>query len=1332
MERFEQLEKELRRTLQADRFRLRRQLRSVQQAQQAGKPFDRSLDRLEADVKRSVDLREKRRLGVPKVTYDEDLPISSKRAEISAAIRDNQVVVLCGETGSGKSTQLPKICLELGRGIDGLIGHTQPRRIAARSVASRIAEELKVSLGQQVGFKIRFTDVSSPQTYIKLMTDGILLAESQNDRFFDQYDTLILDEAHERSLNIDFLLGLLHRVLPRRRDLKLIITSATIDADRFSEHFRTPRGPAPIVMVSGRTYPVDVLYRPIELEEGEDEPDWQQGVLNAVDELADLDSGSGSSDMLIFMPTERDIHETAKSLRGRKLPGDNPGKTTEIVPLYARLSAAEQSRIFQPHPHRRIVIATNVAESSLTVPGIRYVIDPGTARISRYAPRSKVQRLPIEPISQASADQRKGRCGRIGPGTCIRLYSEQDYQSRDRFTAPEIQRTNLASVILQTLALKLGDIADFPFLDPPKQEAIKDGYATLFELGAIDDKRELTPLGRRLSTLPVDPRIGRIVLAGHDENCLRETLIIAAALELQDPRDRPVDKQQAADEKHAQFAHEDSDFLSYLKIWDFYDKLDKELSHSKLRHACHQNFLSFNRMREWIDIHLQLLKLVEQAGMRQAPRKDDYNAIHRALLTGLLSNIALRGETSEYTVAGGGKAFLWPGSGTIAKKPKWIVAGEVVETSRRYLRAVARIDPNWIERLSEHLVTRTYSEPHWSEGACATMAFERVSLFGLTIVPRRGVAYGAIDPVVSREFMVRDGLAAGNFKTKGEFLLYNQLLKEELESLQKKSRRGDFVVDDERAYAFYNERVPADVYDGPRFEKWRREAEKTQPQLLQMTRDDLLTESDVSIAPGDFPDRIGMRQMQLSLEYRFDPGNPADGITITVPKEAVNQLDPHRMGWLVPGLLEEKIVALIKSLPKQQRVAFIPVADTAKRVFKALKFGEGSFEGQIAKVLTDLGPEPISADAFRQTALPDHLRMNVRVVEGEKTLAASRDLAALRQELGGEAAASFTAVADSRWNRDGITKWDFGDLPEWVDLDRSGVKLRGFPTLVDLGDSVGLRLLDSAEQSAWKMKAGLRRLFFLTARKDVKTQVDWLPGLEKSALYATGLFTESAADKKIKRTSAATTPVKALPELPPGSFRQQVTELMIARAFQVFTTTPRSAAQFEKHLTAGRARLGVAVQDLTNTIEPLFKGAHEARRAINSINNPIWQYAAEDTREQFRHLTAPGFLTNTPWEWLIHLPRYFLAIQSRLSRLANAGLARDQKLHAQVAPLWQRYVALAAETQAADRHEPRLVQYRWMLEEFRVSLFAQELQTAIPVSEKRLEKLWEELRTGVQ
>jgi ATP-dependent helicase HrpA len=1325
---FRSLEQQVEQAMQTDRHRLRRMLRSIRQAEQTGKPFDRNLARLNDQLQCSLDLRQAREANRPAIRFEDDLPILAAKDQIARAIDEHQVVVVCGETGSGKSTQLPKICLELGRGITGTIGHTQPRRIAARSVAARIAQELNVAPGSGVGFKIRFTDVTSPQTYIKLMTDGILLAESQHDRFLDQYDTIIIDEAHERSLNIDFLLGYVKRLLPRRRDLKLIITSATIDAARFSEHFASAAGPAPVIEVSGRTYPVELRYRPITGENDAkeaDDADEQRGLVNAVDELARIDNG----DMLIFMPTEWDIRETAKILRGRPLPGDQPGRTTEILPLYGRLSTAEQNRVFQPHSHRRIVIATNVAESSLTVPGIRYVIDPGTARISRYSARSKVQRLPIEAVSQASADQRKGRCGRVGPGICIRLYSQQDFETRDRYTTPEIQRTNLASVILQTKALGLGEIEEFPFLDPPKPAAVADGYKTLFELGALDERQQLTPLGKKLSRMPVDPRIGRMILAAHDENCLHEVLIIASALEVQDPRERPIDKQQAADECHAQFADPESDFLSYLKLWDFYHHLKGTLSQNQLRKACRQNFLSYNRLREWADVYRQLLQNVEQAGLKQRARRaggvnppinatksknatdaditpDQYAAIHRALLTGLLSNIAYRPDGFEYTGAGGGKFHLWPGSATFSKKPKWIVAAELVETSRRYLRTVARINPNWIEPLAQHLVNRSYSEPHWDAAGASAVAYEKVSLFGLTIVPRRTVRYGPIDPAKSRELLIQHGLVEGDIELKGkvEFLDHNRRLLEELEALQAKSRQHDFLLGEEARYDFYDRRLPADAYDGPRLQKWRKTAERDNPRVLFMEKSDLLQEKAGDIDAGDFPDILPINQMRLPLEYHLEPGTDQDGITLTVPKEGLNQVDPHRLGWLVPGLLEQKIVAMIKSLPKAIRRAFVPAPETAKLVLQQIRFGEGDFNQAVARALSKIAGEPIPVEEFQLDRLPSHLRMNVRVIDGGgQALASGRDIEAIRRQMGAEASASFSALDTGAWNRDGITAWDFGDLPPHVNIERGGLTLKGYPALIDKGNSVSLRLLDSAQQALRETRAGQRRLFLISEKRHLKSQVDWLPKLDRLTLQAAAI---NGFDLK-----------------------RQTAELIADRALFAGGVISRTEAEFAANSKLGKQRISIAVQDVTALVVPIVEGQFEVRQALNKAKAPLLQFAVADLREQLKNLLGPTFLTSTPWDCLRQFPRYFRAMLFRLDKLA-ASPARDRQHQEDVHRRWHAYVQRAADHGQQGIHDAQLEYYRWLLEEYRVSLFAQKLGTAVPISPKRLDEQWAKARPG--
>lgn len=1381
------IEQSLRKTMLLDRHRLTQQWRSIRAIEQqrsvvaarsdgnSDNLLDQRKAKFLADLAKSCQRAENRRNSVPKLTYDDNLPIVARKDEIAAAIRDHRVIVVCGETGSGKSTQLPKICLELGRGIEGVIGHTQPRRIAARSVATRIAEEMGVSVGNEVGFKVRFTDATSQRTYVKLMTDGILLAETQNQPFLNEYDTIIVDEAHERSLNIDFLLGNLHRLVSKRRELKVIITSATIDAERFAEHFRSVAGTVPVLEVSGRTFPVETIYRPPEVDEDGNEPDWLKAVTSAVDDVC----SRGPGDVLLFMPTEREIHEASKALRGRTFGGTKP----EILPLYARLSAAEQQRVFQISSGRRIVIATNVAESSLTVPGIRYVVDTGTARISRYSPKSKLQRLPIEPVSQASADQRAGRCGRVGPGVCIRLYSEEDYKNRERYTPPEILRSNLANVILQTKTLKLGEIEEFPFLEPPKPDAIKDGYKTLFELGAVNERHELTEMGRKLARLPVDPRIARIIWAAVEEHCLGEILIIASALEVQDPRERPLEKQQQADESHKRFADEDSDFLADLKLWDFYHKLKDDLSKGALRKACHQSFLSWIRMREWIDVHAELVQIVRDSigsndtngrnrtatGARPrhtlkgssstttatAPavqkavvdttmtRRNDFAAIHRSLLTGYLSSIAFRTESGEYLAAGGMKAYLWPGSGILEKKPKWIVASELVETTRRFLRTNARIDPAWIEPLAGHLLERSYSEPHWDPETLGVMVYEKVSLFGLVLIPRRRMRFNHIDPAKTRELFIQHALVYGEWpeddaeearrtnrinktdRANGggkshhahpsrqpstsniaapDFLSHNRELVRSLEEIQTRVRRGSLLKEEQAQFDFYDSRLPADILDGQRLIQWWRAAATEDRRRLLMSESDLV-EADAILATKDaYPDTLQMKGLSLPLTYRLDPSSPDDGVTITVPQEGLNQLDGDRLGWLVPGLLEDKIVALIRTLPKELRRDLVPIPEVAAKVTQILNFGEGSLAKAVAEGIDFVAKREIPPSAFDESKLDDHLRMQIRVIDANgSTLAAGRDLGALRKEFGAVASISFASTDDPRWTRDGLTSWDCGTLPPVVDVMRRGIALKGYPTLIDQGNSVSLRLLDAEARSHFEMRFGLRRLIVLTAARELKHQIDHLPQLQNWALLS-----------------------KTFPQ--PFPFREQILELLADRAFLPTEQFPRSEQEFKDCLRAGRLRLPAAVVEIANLLTPLFQSYGEVRKTWEKTAHPQWQSTRQDVHSQLSHLFAPGFLVRTPWMWLIHFPRYTRGIAMRLQKLTSGGANRDLQLLPQIVPRWQRGIALQKQHSDRQIYDPELETYRWMSEELRIGLFVQELGTAVPVSEKKLDKQWEKVR----
>ncbi len=1301
--------------MQSDRYRLRRSLDSIQQAVRERKPFDRQLDQLKQSLDQSLATRQRREATRPACNFDLDLPILARREEIGDAIRDHQVVVICGETGSGKSTQLPKICLDIGRGITGFIGHTQPRRVAARTIAARLAEELNSSLGEHVGFQIRFTDTTKPQSYIKLMTDGILLAETQGDRFLDRYDTIIIDEAHERSLNIDFLIGYLKNILPKRRDLRVIITSATIDAQSFAAHFSTPDHAVPIIEVSGRTYPVEVRYQPPETVGEDEEP---ESIADQIAQAAAELCKEGPGDILTFLPTERDILEVAKRLRSRSFAGH---EKVQLLPLYGRLSIAEQNKVFKPTGQRRMVLATNVAESSLTVPGIRYVIDTGTARISRYSPRSKVQRLPIEPISRASADQRKGRCGRVGPGICIRLFSEDDFSKRDQYTTPEIRRTNLAAVILRMLSLRLGSVDEFPFLDPPRTDAINDGYKTLFELGAVDDRRRLTEIGKGLGRLPIDPRLGRMILAADQEGCLHEMLIIASALEVQDVRDRPIEKQKHADEAHSKFVHEESDFLTYLNLWDFYHNLRDKLSRSQIRKACQQNFLSDTRMREWQDVHRQLVRLASDSGLKAGRGRESFSAanrrqtetplaekdsrpcladsIHRSLLCGLLSNVAMRRDGPEYEGAGGTTFYVWPGSASFERKPKWIVAGELVETSRRYLRNVAPIQPNWIEPLAAHVLKRSYTDPFWSSKSGTVLAYEKLTLFGLIIVAGRRTPYGPHDPETSRRLFIEHALVGGDFTSEPKFLKHNRKLLADLQSLGAKSRAPDYLVGDGAQYAFYDAHLPQECFDAASLNRWLKAATAEETDRLKMTLTDLMGESNGHDASA-FPDQFNAGSLKLEIDYRFQPGDEDDGLTITVPKEGLQQLDQRRLEWLVPGRVEEKLTALIRSLPKSQRRSFIPAPDVARRAAEMMPFAEGDFLAVAAQTLSKIAGEPLSLNAFQLDKLPQHLRMNVRVVDaGGELLAEGRDLHQLATAIGVETSPDASLVSDSAWERDGIKVWDFGELPDSITIRRGDFVLEAYPSLVDAGDSVSIRLATTRNGADAQTRAGLRRLYCLAEYRELKSQVHWLPNIDKLQLYA--------ATMKHSR-----------------DLREQLIDLAADLTFMRSQSTPRNAESFEAARKAGRKELLVAAQDLAKVVGPLLERYHESQVKLGEANSPNIRESVTDIRQQLARLVADGFWTATPWSWLTQYPRYLHAILVRLEKLCTGGGARDRQLMLELAAHQRRFDEAIEAGSLANESLAALDEYRWMLEEFRISLFAQQVGTSIKISPQRLEKQW--------
>ncbi len=1272
------------------RAQLIHRLRNLQRRLHDGKPVERGLVELSAALNAAVADLQRRRAALPVPSFDDSLPINAHRTAIATALRDHQVVVLCGETGSGKTTQLPKICLALGFGAAGLIGHTQPRRIAARSVATRIAAELGIPIGGAVGYQVRFSDRTGPDTAIKLMTDGILLAETQSDRALTQYEVIILDEAHERSLNIDFLLGYLKRLLPKRPDLKLIITSATIDPERFSRHFDH----APIIEVSGRMYPVAIRYRPLlAANEDERDRDLQQAILDAVDEVWQ----GGPGDILIFLSGEREIRETAESLRKHHPPN------TEIVPLYARLSATEQNRVFQPHGRPRIVLATNVAETSLTVPGIRYVIDPGTARISRYSPRSRIQRLPVENISQASANQRAGRCGRISAGVCIRLYTEEDFKSRSLFIDPEILRTHLAAVILQMCALNLGRPEDFPFVEPPDSRQISDGFRLLFELQAVDEQWRITDLGRKLAKLPVDPRLGRMVLAAQAENCLQEVLIIVAALAIQDPRERPLEKQQAADEKHRRFRDENSDFIALLNLWNYYHDQARQLSKNQLRNLCQAEFISFVRMREWHDLHQELLGRVTEIGMRVNTEPAPYQNLHRALLTGLLGHLGFKQEENIYLGARDRNFYLFPGSGLFKKRPRWVVAAELVETTRLYARTVAKIEPEWVEGLAKHLLKRSYSEPHWEKRAAQVAATERVTLYGLPIIAKRRVNYGPLDPALARQIFIRQALAQGEFDCKAPFFQHNRELLEELAELETRARR-DLTADEEELYQFYEARIPEGIYSGPTFESWRKSAERNNPRLLFLDRAELLAEAGPVAAGEQFPDHLDFDGLKLPLSYRFTPGVEEDGVTLTVPLAAVNQVDQKQLDWLVPGLRAERMAALLKSLPKAVRRNFVPVPNYVQALLEAMPLGEWSLTEAMTRQLQRMTGVLIPAEAWNHDAIPQHLRMRFSVVDTNgQELAAGRDWAMIQAQVRGEARNHFSALPTPEFERENLRDWDFGTLPEVVSFVRNGIQLRGYPALVAKSDgTLALRVMDSLARSETATRTGLWRLIGWRLGAAFKQLARDLPQFQRMTLHYIGLGTQE-------------------------QLRGELLDAILDRAFLHGESLPRDRIAFDALLELGKTKLGAARIEMGKIAAEILAAYHEVRRTLSNESPSIWAEATTDIHEQLARLIYPGFLHQTPPDWLQQLPRYLRAISLRLQKIRQAP-DKDRQHSSEIIRLSQycwRQWKLNAERELLD---PELIRFRWLLEELRVSQFAQELKTITPVSIKRLEEQWARVR----
>ncbi len=1271
-------------------------------------------ERTEDPARREARLA-RRRAAVPEITYPDDLPVVDRRDDIAAAIRDHQVVVVAGETGSGKTTQIPKICLELGRGIEGTIGHTQPRRIAARAVAERIAEELDVELGGAIGYQVRFTDHSSADTLVKVMTDGILLAELQRDRDLRRYDTIIIDEAHERSLNIDFVLGYLAQLLPRRPDLKVVITSATIDPQRFADHFARPGHPVPVVEVSGRTYPVEVRYRPLEREDDED-ADPVTGIVEAVEELwtetpASLRDG-GSQDILVFLSGEREIRDAAEALTALNLPG------TEVLPLFGRLSAAEQHRVFSRHTGRRVVLATNVAETSLTVPGIRYVVDTGTARISRYSQRTKVQRLPIEPVSRASANQRAGRCGRLADGICIRLYAQEDFEERPEFTDPEILRTNLASVILQMTSLRLGDVARFPFLDPPDSRQVTDGVRLLEELGAVETgdpseagerRRRLTAYGRQLALLPVDPRHGRMLLEADRLGCLQEVLVVVTALSIQDPRERPLERQELANAAHKRFADEHSDFVAYLNLWRYLQEQQKGLSGSAFRRMCKSEFLHYLRVREWQDLHHQVRQACKQAGLdvsRSADRDHavglDTDSVHRALLAGLLSQVGARDDVKrEYLGARGARFGISPGSSLFRKQPPFVMAGELVETTRLWARTVARIDPLWAEEIGAHLVRRSYSEPRWSAKQGSAVATERVTLYGVPLVVARTVGYARVDPAEARHLFIQRALVEGDWTTRHRFVADNAAMVARLAELEARTRRRDLLVDDATIAAFYDRRIPAEVVSARHFDSWWKTASRQDPQLLTFTEDLLLSDRATEVDTHAYPGVWRQGDLELPLTYRFEPGEAEDGVTVHLPLEVLNQVTPAGFDWQVPGLREGLVTALIRSLPKATRRLLVPAPEHAAALVRELDAAglgpaDGGFTDVLSRVVRSTRGVAVAPGEWSVDRVPEHLRVAFSVEDGRgRVLARGRDLDAVRAAAAPQLRRQVSR-AGAAIERTGLRSWEIGDVPtEFTTTSSTGRRVEGFPALVDEGSSVALRLLPTRAEADAEHRVGVRRLLILGTSPPWKQVLGRLSNAQKLAL--------------------AHNPHGSVPALLDDCLAAAVDAIATERVHGPV----RTADEFAGALTAVRTHLAARVVQVVGLVEPVLAKDLQAQQRLDAMTAPALADLVADVRAQLRELVRPGFVAEAGVTRLPDLDRYLRAVLHRLDR-APADLVRDARSADDVLAAEAAYAELLASLRPAQRAAEDVVAVGWMLEELRVSLFAQGLGTAYPVSLKRI------------
>ncbi|WP_428453968.1 ATP-dependent RNA helicase HrpA [Photobacterium kasasachensis] len=1269
-----------------DRFRLHKRVQGAARIKNE-KAKHAVFDEIAMDIAKSMQVVEMRSTQRPTITYPEQLPVSQKKDDIAEAIKNNQVVIVAGETGSGKTTQLPKICMELGLGTKGMIGHTQPRRLAARSVASRIAEELKCELGSYVGYKVRFNDKVSDRSQVKLMTDGILLAEIQNDRYLNQYDTIIIDEAHERSLNIDFILGYLRELLPKRPDLKVIITSATIDPERFSKHFNN----APIVEVSGRTYPVEVRYRPVSEDGDDSDRDQLQAIFDAVDELCD----EGLGDILIFMNGEREIRDTTDALLKRNL------RDTEVLPLYARLSAGEQNRIFQSHSGRRIVLSTNVAETSLTVPGIKYVIDPGTARISRYSYRTKVQRLPIEAISQASANQRKGRCGRVQEGICIRLYSEDDFLSRPEFTDPEILRTNLASVILQMTAIGLGDIQAFPFVEAPDNRNIQDGIRLLEELGAInpkakDPRKRLSSVGRQLARLPLDPRLARMVLEAPKQGALREVMIIACALSIQDPRERPMEKQQASDEKHRRFYDKESDFLTFVNLWDYVQEQQKALSGNQFRRQCKKDYLNYLRIREWQDIYYQVTQVVRELDLRINDQEASYAGVHMALLSGMLSHIGLKDqEKNEYQGARNARFNIFPGSGIFKKQPKWVMVAELVETSRLWGRIAAKIQPEWVEPLAGHLIKRSYSEPHWEKKQAAVSAFEKVTLYGIPVVAKRKVNYGGIDAQLSRDIFIRSALVEGDWETKHKFYHQNRKLLREVEELEHKSRRRDILIDDDALFEFYDQRIELTVVSGRHFDTWWKKVSRENKDLLNFEREMLFKGDASHITDLDYPNFWHQDNLKLKLSYQFEPGEDSDGVTVHVPLPILNQVEPDGFDWQIPGLRQELVVALIKSLPKPVRRNFVPAPNYAEAFLARAEAMAMPLLDSLEKELKRISGVTVLREEWNFEQVPDHLKITYRVVDHRnRKLKESKDLYSLKDGLKEKVQETLSQVADDDIEQEGLKTWSFGKLPERYQQKRGGFEVKAYPAIVDNKDSVGIKLFETEEEQQTAMQQGQRRLVLLNVPSPIKYLHANLPNKSKLGLYFN--------------------PYGRVLDLIDDCIACGIDKLIEEKGGLVWE--PEAFESLKEHI---RGELGDTVVDIAKQVEAILTTAFNISKRLKGRVDLTMAFALSDIKAQIDGLIFKGFATECGWKRLPDILRYMKAIERRMEKLPIDP--NKDRLHIlKIESVVSDYKELLNKIPKGQPVPQKVKDIRWMIEELRVSYFAQQLGTPYPVSDKRV------------